>query len=72
MKFTLLSVTSKLNLIYFFETTYPNRCISVIPPEFNNKRFWFIDELNSHISKQRLSNKENEIDSGKNIKTEPA
>ena len=57
---------------YFLETTYPNWGIGEIPPEFNNKRFWFIDELDSYSSKQRTSNGNSEIDSKKKIKPEPA
>jgi len=57
---------------YFLETTYPNWGIGEIPPEFNNKRFWFIDELDSYTSKQKLSEENNEIDSRENVRPEPA
>ena len=32
---------------YFLETTYPNWNIGDLPPEFNNTRLWFIDELDA-------------------------
>lgn len=32
---------------YFLETTYPGWAIGELPPDFRNKRFWFIDELDS-------------------------
>ena len=57
---------------YFLETTYPNWGIGEIPPEFNNKRFWFIDELDSYTSNHGISNENNEIDSRKNSRPEPA
>ena len=39
---------------YFIETTYPNWNIGDIPPEFNNTRFWFIDEIDSRETQQSL------------------
>ena len=33
---------------YFLETTYPGWAIGVLPPEFSNKRFWFINEIDSN------------------------
>ena len=33
---------------YFLETTYPGWAIGVLPPDFRNKRFWFINEIDSH------------------------
>ena len=35
---------------YFLETTYPGWQIGELPPEFKNKRFWFIDEIDSEIN----------------------
>ncbi len=32
---------------YFLETTYPGWQIGDLPPEFKNKKFWFIDEIDS-------------------------
>jgi len=32
---------------YFLETTYPGWAIGELPPDFRNKRFWFIDEIDS-------------------------
>jgi len=32
---------------YFLETTYPNWDVGIIPPEFNNTKFWFISEIDA-------------------------
>jgi len=32
---------------YFLETTYPGWTIGELPPDFRNKRFWFIEEIDS-------------------------
>jgi len=39
---------------YFLETTYPRWSIGELPPEFNNTRFWFIDEIDSNELQQEL------------------
>ncbi|MBT8378433.1 MAG: hypothetical protein KJN64_04320 [Ignavibacteria bacterium] len=46
---------------YFLETTYPRWSIGELPPEFNNTRFWFIDEIDSNELQQELID-QNEID----------
>jgi len=58
---------------YFLETTYPGWAIGDLPPEFKNKRFWIIDEIDT---KEKItSNKEekikNEWDERPNRKTTP-
>jgi len=37
---------------YFLETTYPNWNPGDIPPEFNNTRYWYINEIDTYV-KQR-------------------
>jgi hypothetical protein len=37
---------------YFLETTYPEWNIGDLPPEFNNTRFWFIEEIDSKKRQQ--------------------
>ncbi len=32
---------------YFLETTYPGWAIGDLPPDFKNKRFWFVNEVDS-------------------------
>jgi hypothetical protein len=32
---------------YFLETTYPGWSIGDLPPDFKNKRFWFVNEVDS-------------------------
>lgn len=46
---------------YFLETTYPRWGIGELPPEFNNTRFWFIDEIDSNELQQELI-EQNEIE----------
>ena len=51
---------------YFLETTYPEWSIGDLPPEFNNTRFWFIEEIDSkkrqqiNINYERNGNEERE------------
>ncbi len=46
---------------YFLETTYPRWSIGELPPEFNNTRFWFIDEIDSNELQKELID-DNEIE----------
>jgi hypothetical protein len=57
---------------YFLETTYPNWNIGDIPPEFNNTRFWFIDEIDSPESQKELIKKFQDDNSRRNNKPTPA
>ena len=45
---------------FFLETTYPRWDIGELPPEFKNKRFWFIDEIDSN-DPQKQFNDQNEF-----------
>lgn len=61
---------------FFLETTYPGWNIGELPPEFKNKRFWFIDEIDSN---QRIESDEdkdlkrrNEDKSNRDVKPSPA
>jgi hypothetical protein len=56
---------------YFLETTYPNWNIGDIPPEFNNTRFWFIDEIDSRKTQNEFINRYDN-NSQDNIKPTPA
>jgi hypothetical protein len=56
---------------YFLETTYPNWNIGDIPPEFNNTRFWFIDEIDSRETQQSLIDQDDNNQKD-NIKPTPA
>jgi hypothetical protein len=35
---------------YFLETTYPGWAIGDLPPDFKNKRFWFVNEVDSKVN----------------------
>jgi hypothetical protein len=39
---------------YFLETTYPKWNIGDLPPEFNNTRYWFIDEIDLGVRQKEL------------------
>ena len=39
--------TFKGKKYYFLETTHPGWAIGDLPPDFKNKRFWFINEIDS-------------------------
>ena len=49
---------------YFLETTYPGWSIGNLPPEFKNKSYWIIDEIDSrsHFKKYKDYKKENQTD----------
>jgi len=59
---------------YFLETTYPRWSIGELPPEFNNTRFWFIDEIDSNELQQELidDNKIEEKESRRKAKPSPS
>jgi hypothetical protein len=42
---------------YFLETTYPGWAIGDLPPDFKNKRFWFINEVDSKLNLKTNINK---------------
>lgn len=61
---------------YFLETTYPDWNIGDLPPEFNNTRFWFIEEID--LKKRQQVNIDYEKngsegnDSGRDTKPSPS
>lgn len=61
---------------YFLETTYPGWQIGELPPEFKNKRFWFIDEIDSEakeLSEEDIKlNEPDEEESKREIRPSPA
>jgi hypothetical protein len=61
---------------YFLETTYPKWNIGDLPPEFNNTRFWFIDEIDSRDLQQKLDDfdqpKYKDRESRRNSKPSPS
>jgi hypothetical protein len=61
---------------YFLETTYPGWQIGDLPPEFKNKRFWFIDEIDSeenvYNDEDKELNKPDEEESKREAKPVPS
>jgi len=61
---------------YFLETTYPGWQIGDLPPEFKNKRFWFIDEIDSeenvYSDEDEELNKPDEEESTRESRPSPA
>jgi hypothetical protein len=51
---------------YFLETTYPNWEVGIIPPEFNNTKFWFISEIDV------IENEPNKPESRRDTKPSPS
>lgn len=51
---------------YFLETTYPNWDVGIIPPEFNNTKFWFISEIDA------IENEPNRKESRRDTKPSPS
>jgi hypothetical protein len=51
---------------YFLETTYPNWDVGIIPPEFNNTKFWFISEIDV------IENEPNKTESRRDTKPSPS
>jgi hypothetical protein len=51
---------------YFLETTYPNWEVGIIPPEFNNTKFWFISEIDV------IENEPNKTESRRDTKPSPS
>lgn len=46
---------------YFLETTYPGWTIGVLPPDFSNKRFWFVNEIdfNNYLEEEEINTQYN-------------
>ncbi|MGB5286951.1 MAG: hypothetical protein WBN42_00535 [Ignavibacteriaceae bacterium] len=65
-------LTTKGKKYYFLETTYPNWNIGDLPPEFNNTRFWFIEEIDSYVKQQELLQQIEEKDSRRDAKPSPS
>jgi len=51
---------------YFLETTYPNWDVGIIPPEFNNTKFWFISEIDA------IEKEPNKTESRRDTKPSPS
>jgi len=58
---------------YFLETTYPGWTIGDLPPDFKNKRFWFVNELDSKFNPKTNINKTlKEEEKRKNRRAKPS
>jgi len=60
---------------YFLETTYPGWAIGVLPPEFSNKRYWIINEIDSNNHLKEIEgnnlNKKGKKESDRQAKPSP-
>ena len=60
---------------YFLETTYPGWAIGVLPPEFSNKRYWIINEIDSNNHLKEIEgnnlNKKGKKESDRRAKPSP-
>jgi hypothetical protein len=59
---------------YFLETTYPGWSIGKLPPDFKNKSYWIIDEIDSrgHFRNDEDMNKDYRKENESNRKTKPS
>ena len=58
---------------YFLETTYPGWTIGDLPPDFKNKRFWFVNEVDSKTN-LNINNDDTfkQDEKGKNRRSKPS
>jgi len=59
---------------YFLETTYPGWAIGDLPPDFRNKRFWFISEIdkNQNVNTFNYNRNNSNNNTNRNNKPSPA
>ena len=57
---------------YFLETTYPGWSIGDLPPDFKNKRFWFISEIDKGNNKGSFNFKRNNSNRKSKSKVKPS
>ena len=57
---------------YFLETTYPGWKIGDLPPDFNNKRLWYILEIDATEESSGERNIDYKVDSDRSSKPLPA
>ena len=57
---------------YFLETTYPGWTIGDLPPDFKNKRFWYILEIDATEKNLVNKNLRNDKDANREVKPSPA
>jgi hypothetical protein len=58
---------------YFLETTYPGWTIGDLPPDFKNKTFWFVNEVDSKMNlKTSINNKFREEDKRNDRRAKPS
>jgi hypothetical protein len=58
---------------YFLETTHPGWVIGDLPPDFKNKRFWFVNEIDSKSNlNANNDNKFRQEDERKNRRAQPS
>lgn len=57
---------------FFLETTYPKWNIGDLPPEFNNTRYWFIDEIDSKERQKELIELDDDKEQESRKETKPS
>ena len=57
---------------YFLETTYPGWAIGDLPPDFRNKRFWFISEIDQNQNLNQFNYNQNNSNNSNNRNNKPA
>jgi len=56
---------------YFLETTFPGWHIGELPPDFRNKRYWYIDEIDKTSGTENIEYKRNRKENRSNRRAKP-
>ncbi len=57
---------------FFVETTYPGWSIGELPPDFRDKRFWYISEIDKPTGYKIIKREDNRREEHKNRKAKPS
>ena len=57
---------------YFVETTFPGWHIGELPPDFRNKRYWYIDEIDKTSRRENIENRSNRRENRSNRRANPS
>jgi len=57
---------------YFVETTFPGWHIGELPPDFRNKRYWYIDEIDKTSRRENIENRSNRRENRSNRRAKPS
>lgn len=64
--------TLKGKKYYFLETTFPGWHIGELPPDFRNKRYWYIDEIDKTSGTENIRFRRNRKENRSNRRAKPS